>query len=122
MATSANSLTFHEQSLQFAEDTLFHVLAPPHAESRKGKPWNKVDKTIKRKCLKTFSKQWTTDQLHCPDKSDQLYQMLLKTMNEKRLHKAMKDIVFSKEEGEIVSIPGLTYDPAQDRFYLKTSI
>ena len=72
----------------------------------KNENWSKMTKTNKVTILNKFHAKFTDDNNLNEDEKSQLYTLLHDALDKKRIQK-VKDIVYDKEKGEIINIPGL---------------
>ena len=86
--------------------------------SNGNEPWCKLNKTIKLTKILDFSVVYSKEHEFTDQESDNLFNFLKDSIENKRLSRA-KDVVYDKIEGIIKNIPSLTYVKTTKHFTLK---
>ena len=80
--------------------------------------WNKLDNTIKKRKLHTYSEQYGIDNKLNNTEVKQLKGFFSDSLRKNKLQKT-KDVVYNKESGVISSIPSLCFNKITRNFTLK---
>jgi hypothetical protein len=87
----------------------------------RAEPWGKLDQTQKMRKIEQFISTFKRDEQQIDEtEQKQLKKYLKECINKKRLQR-VKDVLYDKEEGIILSIPNLIYNKSRQRYTLKRS-
>lgn len=76
------------------------------------KPWNKLEKSIKRKKLSKFVETFPTKH------KEMLKQYLYQCLERKKLQRT-KDVIYDMDKGKIEKIPGLSFNKNSNKYTLR---
>ena len=119
MLMKAGPITGHAPTSTIVnEDNLNMILDAEKETTDVKKPWNKLTNLTKMQKLNKFAETYIlTNELSSREETT-LKKYLKECLDRKRLTK-IKDINYNKEEGEITSIPGLTFNKTNKNFTFK---
>lgn len=81
-------------------------------------PWCKLNKTIKMRKLNDYVSKYSKDKNLNADETKVMSVFLKDCIDRKKLHR-VKDVIYNKDTGEIIDIPGLQYVKSNKNFTLK---
>lgn len=87
-------------------------------KNNSGDPWTKLDKTSKLLKFNEFVCSYCSEHNYSEEDKTDLITMLSTNLDRKKLLKA-KEVVYDKDNGKIISIPALQYNPTVKKFTLK---
>ena len=96
---------------------LEHFLAGEKKNSS-NEVWAKLDKTTKLLKFAEFTTTYCIENNYNENDKNELYTFLHTNLDRKRLLK-VKDVIYDKDNGKILSIPSLMYSVANKKFTLK---
>lgn len=119
MLLNGNNKQFnHTKSEKMAEIDRF---LEKERKMNRAEPWGKLDQTQKMKKIEQFVTTFKRDEQQIDEHEQTLLKKYLKEcINKKRLQR-VKDVLYDKEKGIILSIPNLIYNKSRQRYTLKRS-
>jgi len=119
MLLNGNNKQFnHTKSEKMAEIDRF---LEKERKMNRAEPWGKLDQTQKMKKIEQFVVTFKRDEQQIDEHEQTLLKKYLKEcINKKRLQR-VKDVLYDKEKGIILSIPNLIYNKSRQRYTLKRS-
>lgn len=119
MLLNGNNKQFnHTKSEKMAEIDRF---LEKERKMNRAEPWGKLDQTQKMKKIEQFVTTFKRNEQQIDEHEQTLLKKYLKEcINKKRLQR-VKDVLYDKEKGIILSIPNLIYNKSRQRYTLKRS-
>ena len=119
MLLNGNNKQFnHTKSEKMAEIDRF---LEKERKMNRAEPWGKLDQTQKMKKIEQFVTTFKREKQQIDEYEQTLLKKYLKEcINKKRLQR-VKDVLYDKEKGIILSIPNLIYNKSRQRYTLKRS-
>lgn len=119
MLLNGNNKQFnHTKSEKMAEIDRF---LEKERKMNRAEPWGKLDQTQKMKKIEQFVTTFKREEQQIDEYEQTLLKKYLKEcINKKRLQR-VKDVLYDKEKGIILSIPNLIYNKSRQRYTLKRS-
>jgi hypothetical protein len=119
MLLNGNNKQFnHTKSEKMAEIDRF---LEKERKMNRAEPWGKLDQTQKMKKIEQFVTTFKREEQQIDEHEQTLLKKYLKEcINKKRLQR-VKDVLYDKEKGIILSIPNLIYNKSRQRYTLKRS-
>ena len=119
MLLNGNNKQFnHTKSEKMAEIDRF---LEKERKMNRAEPWGKLDQTQKMKKIEQFVITFKRNEQQIDEHEQTLLKKYLKEcINKKRLQR-VKDVLYDKEKGIILSIPNLIYNKSRQRYTLKRS-
>jgi len=88
--------------------------------NNKKEPWRKLDKTTKIAKLEEFTKKYITEHSMLVGDGEHLMFFFKECLLKSKLQN-VKEIIYNKDSGEIVSIPALVHNRTTNHFTLKNN-
>ena len=105
---SSNSITINKLDL----------LLEKEKQSNKTEQWNKIDKTVKRQLLHSYAEKYGSDNKLPAKEIKNLKMFFSDCLNKGKLQKN-KDVNYSKDNQQILSIPSLFFNNEKKNFTLR---
>jgi hypothetical protein len=86
--------------------------------NRKNEPWNKLNKVIQIEKLSEFVETYSSQKKMEAEQKKKLSLFLKDSIDRKRLKK-VKEVIYDKEKGKIIDIPGLQFNKSSKNFTLR---
>lgn len=94
------------------------VFLADEKKSISNEPWTKLDKTTKLLKFNDFVDEYVKQHKYSEDDKKDLLNFLSTNLDRKRLLK-VKEVLYNKDTGKILSIPSLIYNNVSKKFTLK---
>ena len=104
--TQRNTTFFHKETQEKEKIT------------NKSDQWNKIDKTVKTQILHSYAEKYGADNKIPAKEIKNLKQFFSDSLNKGKLHKN-KDVTYSRDTQQILSIPAVHFNTDKKKFTLK---
>lgn len=108
---------YMSSNTSFSLNTIDELLEK-EKNNNKMESWNKLDKTIKIQKLHAYAEKYVKEH-KLPVKDTKLLKIFFNDCLEKNKLSKTKDLVYDKDQGEIISIPSLHFQTNTHNFTLK---
>ena len=105
---TTNSVTINKLDLLLEKEKI----------TNKSDQWNKIDKTVKTQILHSYAEKYGADNKIPAKEIKNLKQFFSDSLNKGKLHKN-KDVTYSRDTQQILSIPALHFNTDKKKFTLK---